>query len=161
MLNWRKGIFDSNYQVFSEGQLRFTLNFSALRNSAIATLQSGIFVFQSNGIFQSTTTVLDSQHQILATIAFELTNFKAKITMKNGEQLDWSFQNSWLKRWTINNHKEKQILYNSATGSGTIQSNVDDDILIAMGLFINEYYARLLFLFILICIIVMTISRTH
>lgn len=41
VLNWRKGLFDSNYQVYNNAQLKFALNFSSWKNSAIATTQTG------------------------------------------------------------------------------------------------------------------------
>ena len=128
ILNWRKGLFDSNYQVFEQAYLKFSLNFSPLKNTAIATTQKGIYLLRSDGYSNPETKVFNSNHEVLATIRY-----------------DWSFQNSWLSRWTLNNHLDKQIIYNSSSSSGLIHSNADDELLIFTGLFIREYYTRIIY----------------
>ncbi|WP_133248485.1 hypothetical protein [Pedobacter yonginense] len=148
-LNWRKGTFDSNYHVFKDGLLRFSLNFSSWKNSAIATTQNGIYLLKSTGFSNPETTLFNNKNEVLAKISYDLLSFKAKIIFPSGEQFDWSFQNSWLSRWSLNNKNDKQILFNASSGSGIVHSNVDDDLLVFCGLFIREYYARILFLFIL------------
>ncbi|WP_316807293.1 hypothetical protein [Pedobacter agri] len=144
-LNWRKGLFDSNYQVFENAYLKFSLNFSSLKNTAIATTQNGIYLLRSDGYSNPETKVFNSNHEVLATIRYDWLAFKAKIILASGENLDWSFQNSWLSRWTLNNHINKQVIYNSSSGSGLIHSNVDDELLIFTGLFIREYYTRIIY----------------
>jgi hypothetical protein len=149
VLNWRKGLFDSNYQVFNNGVLKFSMNFSSWKNTAIATTQAGIYLLKSEGFSKPETKILDNQNQVLALITYDWLGFKAKIVFASGETFDWSFQNSWLRRWSLNNHKDKQILFNASTGNGLIHSNIDDDILILSGLFIREYYSRIIFGFII------------
>jgi len=149
-LSWRKGLFDSNYQVFGNALLKFSINFSSLKNSAIATTQQGIYLLKSEGYSNPETKILNNKNEVLAIIHYDWMGFKAKIVFTSGETFDWSFQNSWLSRWTLNNHKEKQVIYNSSTGNGLIHSNTDDDLLILAGLFIREYYTRILFVFVIL-----------
>ncbi|UKT65772.1 hypothetical protein [Pedobacter mucosus] len=156
VLNWRKGVFDSNYQVFDEALIKFSFNFSSLKNSAIATTQDGIYLLKSDGYFNPTTKIINNKNEVLAIIHYDLLNFKAKVVFATGEIFDWSFQNSWLRRWSLNNNTDKQILYNSFTGSGIIHANVNDDVLILIGLFIKEYYTRAIFAFILIMFLLFT-----
>ncbi|PWS30043.1 hypothetical protein [Pedobacter paludis] len=156
ILNWSKGTFDSNYHVLKDGLLRFSLNFSSLKNSAIATTQSGIFLLKSTGIANPETLLFNNKNEVLAKITYDLLGFKAKIIFKSGEQFDWSFQNSWLSRWSLNNHTDKQILFSASSGRGMINSNVDDDMLVFCGLFIREYFARILFGFIIVVFILLT-----
>ncbi|MFC3559333.1 hypothetical protein [Pedobacter jamesrossensis] len=155
-LNWRKGLFDSNYQVFSNALLKFSINFSSFKNSAIATTQQGIYLLKSEGYSNPETKIINNKNEVLAIIRYDWLGFKAKIFFTSGEEFDWSFQNSWLSRWSINNHKDKQIIYNSSRGSGLIHSNVDDDVLILAGLFIHEYYVRILFAFVVVVFILFT-----
>ncbi|WP_316795645.1 hypothetical protein [Pedobacter agri] len=152
ILNWRKGLFDSNYQVFENAYLKFSINFSSLKNSAIATTQQGIYLLRSDGYSNPETKIFNSNHEVLATIKYDWLAFKAKIIFANGENFDWSFQNSWLSRWSLNNHTDKQIIYNSSSSTGLIHSNIDDDILIFVGLFIREYYTRIIYAMVLIVI---------
>lgn len=145
VLGWRKGLFDSNYQVFYNGLLKLSLNFISWKNSAIATTQTGIYMFKSEGFSKPETKLLNNQNEVLAIISYDWIRFHAKIVFASGDTFDWSFQNSWLRRWSLNNHQDKQILFNASTGSGLLHTNVDDDLLILCGLFIREYYSRLIF----------------
>lgn len=157
-LNWRKGLFDSNYQVFSDFTLKFSLNFISLKNSAVATTQSGIYFFTSEGYSSPETKITNSKNETLAIIKYDWLKFKARIFFPAGEPIDWSFQNSWLSRWSLNNHNDKQIIYNSSTNSGLIHTNIDDDILPVAGLFIREYYSRLIYALILF-VLLMSVFR--
>ncbi|WP_316738874.1 hypothetical protein [Pedobacter aquatilis] len=157
MLNWRKGLFDSNYQVFEHGLLKFSLNFSSLKNTAVATTQGGIYLLKSEGYSVPETKILNNKNEVLAVIRYDWFAFKAKVAVSTGEQFDWSFQNSWLSRWSINNHQDKQVIFNSTTNSGLIHSNVDEDLLLFTGLFIREYYSRILYGLILFVIFMSTV----
>ena len=150
VLNWRKGLFDSNYQVFKNGLLKFSLNFNSWKNSAIATTQAGIYLLKSEGFSKPETKLLNNQNEVLAIITYDWLRFKAKIAFASGDTFDWSFQNSWLSRWSLNNHQDKQILFNASSGNGMLHTNVDDDKLILCGLFIREYYSRLLVGFVIV-----------
>ncbi|QIL41265.1 hypothetical protein G7074_19565 [Pedobacter sp. HDW13] len=156
VLYWRKGLFDSNYQVFYEQQLKFSMNFSSWQNSAIATTQSGIYLLKSEGFSKPETRILNNQNETLATITYDWLGFKARVVFASGETLDWRYQNSWLSRWSLNNLKDKQILFSASAGNGNIHSNVNDDMLVLTGLFIREYYSRLLFGMIILIIILIS-----
>ncbi|WP_231460232.1 MULTISPECIES: hypothetical protein [unclassified Pedobacter] len=157
ILNWRKGLFDSNYQVYEQAYLKFSLNFSSFKNTAIATTQNGIYLLKSEGYSVPETKILNNKNEVLAVIRYDWMAFKAKVSIPTGEQFDWSFQNSWLSRWSLNNHQDKQIIFNSTTNSGLIHSNVDDDLLIFAGLFIREYYSRLIYALVLFVIFMSTV----
>jgi len=156
VLYWRKGLFDSNYQVFDQQQLKFSMNFSSWQNSAIATTQSGIYLLKSEGFSKPETRILNNQNETLATITYDWLGFKARVVFASGETLDWRYQNSWLSRWSLNNLKDKQILFSASAGNGNIHSNVNDDMLVLTGLFIREYYSRLLFGLIILIIILIS-----
>ncbi len=152
VLFWRKGLFDSSYQVFDQQQLKFSMNFSSWQNSAIATTQTGIYLLKSEGFARPETRILNNQNETLATITYDWLGFKARIVFASGETFDWRYQNSWLSRWSLNNLKDKQILFSASAGNGNIHSNIDDDMLVLTGLFIREYYSRILFGLILLVI---------
>ncbi|MCX2430834.1 MULTISPECIES: hypothetical protein [unclassified Pedobacter] len=152
ILNWRKGLLDSNYQVFEDMLLKFSLNFFSLKNSAIATTQSGIYLLKSEGYSTPESKILNNKNEVLAVIRYDWLGFKARIFCTSGDEFDWSFQNSWFSRWSVNDHKNKQIIYNSASGSGLIHSNTEDDLVMVAGLFIREYYIRILYAFILLMV---------
>ena len=156
VLNWRKGLFDSNYQVWENTFLKFSINFSSFKNSAMATTQEGIYWLRSDGYSNPETRIFSQKNELLAVIRYDWINFKAKIVCTSGDEFDWSYQNSWLSRWSINNHKDKQAIYNSSSGGGLIHSNVEGDLVIVAGLFIREYYSRILYLFLIIIFLIST-----
>jgi len=156
VLNWRKGLFDSNYQVWENTFLKFSINFSSFKNSAMATTQEGIYWLRSDGYSNPETRIFSQKNELLAVIRYDWINFKAKIVCTSGDEFDWSYQNSWLSRWSINNHKDKQVIYNSSSGGGLIHSSVEDDLVIVAGLFIREYYVRILYLFLIIIFLIST-----
>ncbi|QPH39457.1 hypothetical protein [Pedobacter endophyticus] len=155
-LNWRKSLFDSNYHVFDDALLKFSISFSALKNSAIATTQQGVYILRSEGYSNPETKVINNKNEVIAIIKYDWLGFKARISFVSGEQFDWTFQNSWLSRWSLNNHADKQLIYNSSTGTGLIHTNTDDDLLILIGLFTREYFMRILFAFIVILFLLFT-----
>ena len=146
-LNWLKDTFDSKYQVFDKGILTFALNFSSFKNSAIATTQDGIFLFKSLGVSKPESHILNNKNEVLAVITFQWLELKANIEFRGGEKYLFRFQKTWLTEWTINNGTDKQIFYKSKSGSGLVNSNVDDEILILIGLYVKEYFSRLIILF--------------
>jgi len=152
VLYWRKGLFDSNYQVFKDQRLTFSMNFSSWQNSAIATTQSGIYLLKSEGFSKPETRILNNQNETLATITYDWLGFKARVVFVSGETFEWRYQNSWLSRWSLNNLKDKQVLFSASAGNGNIHSSIDDDMLVFTGLFIREYYSRILFGLILLVI---------
>ncbi len=156
ILHWRKGLFDSNYQVSENALLAFSINFSSFKNSAIATTQKGIYLLRSEGYSNPETKIFNQKNEVLAVIRYDWISFKAKIICTSGEEFDWSYQNSWLSRWSVNNHKDKQVIYNSSSGGGLIHSNIEDDMVVMAGLFIREYYTRILYLFIIIMVMLST-----
>lgn len=146
--NWNKSTFDSKYQVFAQGLLKYALNFGTWNNTAIATTQTGIYLFKSNGVFNPESMLLDNKNEVRAAIKFNLLSLNATVKFIGGDEFMFLYQKNWITEWSLNNGKEKQVFYSAKTGAGLVNSNIDDELVILTGLYIREYYSRLLFLFI-------------
>lgn len=146
-LNWGKDTFDSKYQVFSQGLLKYALNFVSWRNSAIATTQTGIYLFQSKAFNKAETLLVNNKNEVLAVISFKWFELKATISFTTGDNFLFVYQKNWITQWSLNNGTDKQVFYKASTGSGLIKSNIDDELIILTGLYVREYFSRLLFLF--------------
>lgn len=153
---WNKGYFDSNYQLFSEGKIEASLQFDSWRNNARGiALKQSIF-FKTEGFLNPVTKISNESNEVIAIITYDQWHAKATLTLKDNEVFAWSFGDGWLSRWSITNFKDKQTFYQSSTTSGSVLANNDDEVILIAGLFIKEFYTRILF-YLMIFIIFMTV----
>lgn len=152
VLIWRKGSFDSNYQLYINGEIKGSLIFSSWKNNARGIALKNYY-FTSEGFFNPITKIRDEHHNQIGVITYNAWKLKATVTFNNLDHASWSYTNSWLSKWTITNHRDKQIQYHSTTGSGTAYSDNDDELLLLSGLYIREFFSRAIILLVLIILI--------
>jgi hypothetical protein len=157
--NWNKGLFDSNYQIFTEDKISANLLFENWRNEAKGMGLNTHISFKTEGFSTPKTNILNDKNEIIGIITYELWQTKATINMTSGEVYGWSFTNSWLSNWSITDFKEKNISYKSKSGTGVIESTASDEIMLLTGIFIRECYARILVV-ILFLLIIPAFSRS-
>lgn len=146
--NWNKDTFDSKYQVFGQGLLKYALNFDSWHNSAIATTQTGIYLFKTQGFSNAESLLVNNKNEVLAVITFNWLSLSAMIKFSGDDKFRFSYQRNWITEWSLNNGKDKQVFYKARTGSGQIKANIDDELIVLTGLYVREYFSRLLFFFI-------------
>ena len=156
---WNKGLFDSNYQIFTEGKISGSLLFDNWKNEAKGMGLTTNISFKTEGFLTPKTNILNDKNEIIGVITYESWQTKATINMASGEIFGWSFTNSWLSNWSITDFKEKSISYQSKSGTGTIESTASDEIMLLTGIFIRECYARILVV-ILFLLIIPAFSRS-
>ena len=147
-LVWNKGFLDSNYQLFANGKISGSIFFNTWKNEAKGIGLTNSFFFKTEGFLNPTTKLINEKNEIIGIITYDSWHTKATVNMTSGEVFAWSFSNSWLSQWMITDFKEKQISYHSHSSNGTITSSTSDEIMLLTGIFIREYYARIL---IMIC----------
>ena len=143
-LTWHKGMFDSNYQIFSDGKISGNLLFDSWKNEAKGMGLTTNISFKTEGFLSQKTNILNDKNEIIGVVTYESWQTKATINMTSGEVFGWSFTNSWLSNWSITDFKNKNISYKSKSGTGMIQSSASDEIMLLTGIFIRECYARIL-----------------
>lgn len=156
---WNKGLFDSNYQIFTEGKISGSLLFDNWKNEAKGMGLTTNISFKTEGFLTPKTNIFNDKNEIIGIITYESWQTKATINMASGEIFGWSFTNSWLSNWSITDFKEKNISYQSKSGTGTIESTASDEIMLLTGIFIRECYARILVV-ILFLLIIPAFSRS-
>lgn len=157
--NWNKDTLDSKYLVLSNGTLKYTLNFESWHNSAIATTQNGIFLFKTQAFGKTETLLVDNKNEVLAAIKFNFSSLNALVKFTDGSEFKFVYRKNRITEWSLNNGIDKQVFYKANTGSGLIKSNVENELVILTGLYIKEYYARLLFLFICLVLVSLLIQN--
>lgn len=150
---WNKGLFDSNYQIFTEGEISGNLLFDNWKNEAKGMGLTTNISFKTEGFLTPKTNILNNKNEIIGVITYESWQTKATINMASGDIFGWSFTNSWLSNWSITDFKEKNISYKSKSGTGTIESTASDEIMLLTGIFIRECYARILVVILFLLII--------
>lgn len=158
LLTWRKGIFDSNYQLYTNSEIKGSLIFSSWKNNARG-IASKNYYFTTEGFLNPITKIRDENHHQIGVITYNSWKLKATVTFNDLDHASWGYTNSWLSQWTISNHRDKHIHYHSSTGAGTAQSNNDDELLLLSGLYIREFFSRALIL-IVIAVFVAVLTRT-
>ncbi len=158
LLTWRKGLFDSNYQLYGNSEIKASLIFSSLKNNARGIALKNYY-FTTEGFLNPTTKIRDEKHNQIGVITYHTWQLKATVTFNNLDHASWNYTNSWLSQWVITNHRDKQIQYHSSTAAGTIHSDNDDELMLLSGLFIREFFSRAIML-IVIAIFIPLIMRS-
>ena len=152
LLTWRKGLFDSNYQLYTNGEIKGSLIFSSWKNNARGIALKNYY-FTTEGFLNPITKIKDENHDQIAVITYDHWKIKATITFKDLDHASWGYTNSWLSQWSITNHRDKQIQYHSATAAGTVHTDNNDELLLLSGLYIREFFSRAIILIIIIIFI--------
>ncbi len=152
LLTWRKGLFDSNYQLYANGEIKGNLIFGSLKNNARG-IASKNYYFTTEGFLNPITKIRDEKHHQIGIITYHAWQLKATITFNDLDHASWNYTNNWLSQWAITNHRDKQIQYHASTAAGTVHSDNDDELMLLSGLFIREFFSRAIILIIIIIFI--------
>lgn len=147
VVTWTKGIFDSSYQIFCDGQICGNLIFETWNNNAFGIMSQKNYHFKRNG-FSNVTTIYDDNHKELGLINFQMWQFRAVITLKDQPPLSWNYSNSWLSSWNLTNYQETQLNFKASSGTGmVIGENLDNELALLAGLYVKEFFSRILVTF--------------
>lgn len=152
-LTWNKGFFDSNYQLFSNGKICGSMLFDSWKNDAKGMGLNSSYFFKTENFFNPITQIINDKNEIIGTITYGSWQTKASIKMIDGEVFGWSFTSSWLNSWMITDFKEKKISYHAKSAHGTIDYATTDEVVLLTGIFIREFYARILIICLLLFIV--------
>ncbi len=148
-ITWTKGVFDSSYQIFSDGQICGNLIFETWNNHALGIMSQKNYHFRTKGFSDITTTIYGDNNEELGTITFHLWQFRAVIALKNQTPFTWNYSNSWLSSWNLSNHHDTHMHFRASSGSGTVTgANLDNELALIAGLYIKEFFSRILVAFI-------------
>lgn len=139
-LSWKKGFFDSTYKIYSDGVVIGSLKDKTLSQSAEGEFNGKTYTFKTKGFIKQTTQIIDSQsNEIIGEIAYNSWMTKANIRILD-KSINWKYDNLWNTKWSISNTEGIQINYSGSSGSGKIESNTNEGLLLLTGLFVTNYY---------------------
>ncbi len=138
-LTWKKGVFESTYQLFSNDVLVGYLKTNQFTNSVECEMNSKKYHFKAKRSFESTVEIIDKDKNIpVGSIKFGFWHNKATIELNN-KQLTWKFDNWWNTKWSLSDTETETYRYQGSQSKGSIEFNTENEILILSGLYIVHY----------------------
>jgi len=141
-LQWKSKSFSGEYMILDK-----ELQVGSLKNSFLSSKTNGVLndtkvVFKSKGILKQYIEIIKAgTDDVIGVITFGSFMSKAKIII-NGTSYNWKYTNSWNTKWRVSIENGVDINYNKKNTKGTIESNIDDSLLMLIGLYINIYYIQ-------------------
>lgn len=149
VVTWTKGVFDSSYQIFSNGQICGNLIFETWNNHALGIMSQKNYRFKCSGFSDITTTIYGDNNEELGLITFHMWQFRAIIALKDQVPFSWNYSNSWLSSWILSNHKDTHLNFKASSGAGVVLgNNLDNELALLAGLYVKEFFSRILVTFI-------------
>ena len=142
-LNWKKNILSAQYDITSDDKPIGSLFNNTFSQSGVGTLNGKKYTFKTVGFLNQYSLIYNQQNEQIGSIEYNTWMTKAKLTFANNE-FYWRYNNWMYSKWSISNSDGVLIKYFSSTKKGTIESNVEDEILLLSGLFITNYFKQLI-----------------
>lgn len=141
-LKWKKKLFSSSTQVYSNWQLVGQLKKEIFSNSCACNLNDDQYYFKIKVFFNQKTDIIDlKENKVIGEITYSTWRTNAKVVLFD-QQTNWKYDNIWNTKWSMANSSETQIRFVGSQTSGEIESNTDNILLIMCGLFIPNYYRQ-------------------
>lgn len=141
LYNWKKGLFSSTYEIYTNKRLIGTLNNKAFCKTSSGIINNHKYIFQTTGLLKPQTYIIDADNPITGSITYGPWSNKATITL-SGKIYHWKYSNTWNTKWLIYGIDGTIIQNTGSTNSGITQSNYDNDALLMCGLFIDSHFHR-------------------
>ncbi len=139
-LNWTKGILKETYEIYSNGVLVGTLKENVWKQIAYGELNGEKAIFKTTGFFHQETQIIDPDSNLnIGKITYNSWMTKATIEY-SGKVANWKYDNAWNTRWSISDSEGVQIHYQGSSSKGTIELQIQDELLVLSGLFVTNYY---------------------
>jgi len=140
ILKWKKGIFKSIYEIYSDNVLVGYLNERSWAQSSHGELYGEKFYFKTRGLFNQETQIFYNDNNTpIGKIIYNSWMTKARIEYSDKVYF-WKFDNSWSTKWSLYNTEGSLINYSCHSSKGSIEYDLQNNLSILTGLFIRNYY---------------------
>ena len=152
-LNWKQGMFSESVSIFDNDRQIGFVKKSSWSHKSIAELNGKKYEFREHGLLkQDTDIICVSENKVIGKIKYNTWGNKACFDV-NGEHFNWEYKNILNTEWLIYDSQGLNISYKSSLTSGQIETNDDDAIKILSGLYVNNYYTRVVIVAFVCCFI--------
>jgi hypothetical protein len=140
ILNWKKGLFKSIYEIYAGTVLVGYLNEKTWTESSHGELYGERFLFRTRGILKQETRVFNNEDNTpVGMITYNSWMTKARIEY-SGKIYYWKFDNLWCTSWTLYNDEGLYVKCRRNSSKGKIEYDSENNFLVITGLYINNYY---------------------
>ncbi len=140
---WTKGVFSSQFQLYSETKQIAFLNEKPFSQSASGKINDKQFYFQTKGFMIRETSIIDEiSNREIGKISYNSWKTKAVISLYSGEVYNWKYLNMWTKQSCISKNNEVVLDIKSNFNRGTIEASDTDELLLLCGLFLKSYHRQ-------------------
>jgi hypothetical protein len=141
-LTWKKGFFDTTYQLYSGNEKVGELHENALKQIATGFLNNKKYRFETRGILNQSTAIVDvdTEYEIGA-ITYNAWHTKATISIF-GHAYYWKFNNIWNTQWSLFDFGKLIINSEGTSTQGNIEFEDVEEPLLLSGLFVHNYYIQ-------------------
>lgn len=139
-LTWKKGVLSNTYRIYAGHKEVGELSHKTFKQDASGIFQGKQYRFETQGIFNQTSVIIDSETNIeIGIINYNTWHTKATITIFK-KVYQWQYNNIWNTKWSLS--ANRKLLVNNLGGStsGKIESSDGDGLLILSSLFVTNYY---------------------
>ncbi len=158
IVTWTKGIFNSTYQILCNGEICGNLIFETWNNHAFGIMSKQDYHFKCSGFTDIKTIIYNNNHEQIGLITFHIWQFRAVISLKDQVPFSWNYSNGWLSSWDVSNHQNTQLHFKASSGSGIIiGEGLDNELILLAGLYVKEFFSRVLVSFISIIAILVIV----
>jgi hypothetical protein len=150
ILNWKKGLFKSIYEIYSDDVLVGYLNEKTWTESSHGELYGERFLFRTSGFLNQETLVYNNENNTpIGRITYNLWMTKARIEY-SGKTYYWKFDSSLSTSWKLYNDEGLKIQYSRNSSKGKIEYDLENNFLVTTGLYVNNYYWQIIVVILLI-----------
>ncbi|RZL55713.1 MAG: hypothetical protein EOO93_19055 [Pedobacter sp.] len=138
-IDWKGNWFNSNFELFIEGEQKGAITFSTWKSDAEATLENESYFFKSVGFWQPKTNIIDQKtNKVVGVITYGNWKFEAIINMESGELYQWKPTSFWKSQSLLSNDNNTNMMYSAGKRMCSITADTDNRSLIVAGLFIKQ-----------------------
>ena len=141
-LTWKKGLFSSLYQVYSNGALIGNIEDIAFSKSVRGSFNGKDYIFKSQGFLKQNVEIIDStENKVIGTIEYNNWMTKAEMSI-NSKKINWKYDNFQSTQWSLFDSEGKILTFIGSITSGLIYCETEDPdgLLVLSGLFVTHYY---------------------
>ncbi|QXP74300.1 hypothetical protein H0I31_09070 [Tenacibaculum sp. AHE15PA] len=159
-LQWSKDFFDTSTKLTEANKNIAVLNAEWFSDTANLELNDEKFKFEKQGVFSSDFLIKNTtEKKVIGSIKYH--SFKTRATVKiEDKEFIWTQKDFWGSQWILTDNNQTIATYKSDYFSGgKIETTSDDYLLISTGLFITNYYLKMMLAFFMIIMIPIFINR--
>ena len=142
ILHWKKGTFSSTCRIFSGEEPVGELMDRTFKQTSEGVIRNKPYRFKTKGVFKQETLIMDGESdRVIGNITYNSMMSKATIHLSD-RTIYWKYDNGWQTRWSLFDDQGILIKFAGGNSRGSIEYEVNDDLLVLTGMFVTNYYQQ-------------------